>query len=168
MDHHSGHTNHHLRHNYDFNNTELSVSGADQDEVLVDGSQNDVLSGGAGNDLLGTYLGADVLDGGEGNDILESRSDAGEPIPAQGIAARGTLQGDEDAEGRVHGYFLPTQTNDTLTGGDGADLFYFRGDIDARLNIVEKHTRASGVINWKGVTGENDNTHDHWVEIDWR
>ena len=36
--------------------------------------------------------------------------------------------------------------------------------LNAKAEILEKHTRSDGSINWRGVAGENDNVHDHWVE----
>ena len=143
---------------------DLSILGGAGDDSLFDGPQNGSIDGGGGDDRLTAFWGRDTLIGGTGDDRLESRSDADELAPAHGIAARGDLQGDEDAQGRAHGYNLPADTDDVLTGGDGADLFFFRGGIDARVSIAAKHTNANGVINWHGVAGENDNTHDHWVE----
>jgi len=151
-----------MSHHYD--PKDLSILGGAGDDSLFDGPQNDSIDGGGGDDRLYAFWGSDTLIGGAGDDRLESRADAGEPAPAQGIAARGVLQGDEGAQGRAHGYDLPADTDDVLTGGDGADLFFFRGDIDARVSIAAKHTNANGVINWRGVAGQNDNTHDHWVE----
>ena len=54
--------------------------------------------------------------------------------------------------------------NDTLTGGGGADTFRFEGMVNAKDEIVAKHVNADGTIDWVGVTGENNATHDHWVD----
>src|SRR6267142_2815179 len=54
--------------------------------------------------------------------------------------------------------------NDTLTGGAGGDTFRFEGMVNAKDEIVAKHVNADGTIDWVGVTGENNATHDHWVD----
>ena len=36
--------------------------------------------------------------------------------------------------------------------------------LNAKHEILDKHTRDDGSINWRKVAGENDNVHDHWVE----
>jgi hypothetical protein len=51
-----------------------------------------------------------------------------------------------------------------LTGGRGADTFRFEGLVNAKDEIVAKHINADGTIDWHGVTGENNNVHDHWVD----
>jgi len=60
----------------------------------------------------------------------------------------------------------PVTDDDMLYGGTGADMFEFRWLIDARDEIIAKHTDANGDIDYSmnGVAGENDNAHDHWVE----
>ena len=94
------------------------------------------------------------MDGGAGNDTLLSRSDAGEMVAAQD----GTTQifADETAAFKA--------VNDTLTGGAGADTFRFEGMVNAKDEIVAKHVNDDGTIDWVGVTGENNATHDHWVD----
>ena len=57
-----------------------------------------------------------------------------------------------------------TQTNDTLVGGRGADTFRFEGLLNAKDEIIAKHVNADGTIDWAGVTGENNNVHDHWID----
>ena len=133
------------------NDTLNSGSG---DDKVWGGSGNDNLSGGSGADLLVGGFGADRMDGGTGNDVLLSRADAGEMVAAQD----GTTQifADETAAFKA--------VNDTLTGGRGADTFRFELQVNAKDEIVAKHVNDDGTIDWVGVTGENNATHDHWVD----
>jgi Ca2+-binding RTX toxin-like protein len=126
-------------------------SGAD---MIWGGSGNDRLSGDAGNDLLVGGFGADQMSGGAGNDVLLSRSDAGEMVAAQDGQTQ-IFAGETAAF---------TAQNDRLTGGAGADTFRFEGLVNAKDEIVAKHVNADGTIDWHGVTGENNNVHDHWVD----
>jgi Ca2+-binding RTX toxin-like protein len=129
-----------------------ATGGAGADGIWG-GSGNDHLKGGKGDDLLVGGFGADRMNGGAGDDVLLSRSDAGEMTPAQG--------GD-----RVYGAESDafTATADVMIGGRGADTFRFEGLVNAKEEIVEKHTNDDGVIDWVGVTGENENVHDHWLD----
>ena len=133
------------------NDTLNGGSGADK---VWGGSGNDSLAGGTGNDLLVGGFGADRMDGGAGNDVLLSRSDAGEMVAAQ--------------DGKTQIFAAETAAfkavNDTLTGGAGGDTFRFEGMVNAKDEIVAKHVNADGTIDWVGVTGENNATHDHWVD----
>jgi Ca2+-binding RTX toxin-like protein len=130
------------------------LDGGSGNDDIWGGSGNDRLSGGAGNDLLVGGFGSDHMDGGAGNDILLSRSDAGEMVAAQD--GKTQIFADETA--------AFTAANDTLTGGRGADTFRFEGLVNAKDEIVAKHVNADGTIDWHGVTGENNNVHDHWVD----
>ena len=133
------------------NDTLNGGSGADK---VWGGSGNDNLSGGTGADLLVGGFGADRVDGGAGNDTLLSRSDSGEMVAAQD----GTTQifSAETAAFKA--------VNDTITGGSGADTFRFELQVNAKDEIVAKHVNDDGTIDWVGVTGENNATHDHWVD----
>jgi Ca2+-binding RTX toxin-like protein len=129
-----------------------TLNGDGGDDSLLDGKGNDKLRGGAGGDSLANSWGNDVLLGEAGNDRLVSYSDAGEPVPAQG--------GD-----KVEANEPLANSTDTLTGGDGADTFWFNLAVDAKAEIIAKYTDANtGRVDWMGVTGENNNVHDHWVE----
>jgi Ca2+-binding RTX toxin-like protein len=94
------------------------------------------------------------MDGGRGNDVLLSRSDAGEMVAAQ--------DGKTQIFAAESAAF--TATKDVLTGGAGADTFRFEGMVNAKEEIVAKHVNADGTIDWVGVTGENNDVHDHWVD----
>jgi hypothetical protein len=86
--------------------------------------------------------------------VLLSRADAGEMVAAQD----GTTQifAAETAAFKA--------VNDTMTGGRGADTFRFELQVNAKDEIVAKHVNDDGTIDWVGVTGENNATHDHWVD----
>jgi parallel beta-helix repeat protein len=129
-----------------------NLSGGKGNDMLWGGSGNDQLNGGNGNDLLVGGFGADQMNGGAGKDILLSRSDAGEPTAQDGTHVFGS----ETA--------AFTSSNDTLTGGQGADTFRFEGLINAKDDIVAKHVNSDGTIDWAGVAGENGAVHDHWVD----
>ncbi len=130
------------------------LDGGAGNDMIWGGSGNDRLSGGTGNDVLVGGFGADHMNGGTGNDILLSRSDTGEPIAAQDGKTQ-IFAGETAALGSA---------NDILTGGRGADTFRFEGLVNAKDSIVAKHVDADGTVDWMGVTGENNNVHDHWVD----
>ena len=133
------------------NDTLNSGSG---DDKVWGGSGNDNLNGGSGADLLVGGFGADRMDGGTGNDTLLSRSDSGEMVAAQDGTT--IIFGAESAAFKA--------VNDTMTGGSGADTFRFELQVNAKDEIVAKHVNDDGTIDWVGVTGENNATHDHWVD----
>ena len=130
------------------------LNGGSGNDMIWGGSGNDDLSGGNGADLLVGGFGADHMSGGSGNDVLLSRSDAGEMVAAQ----------DRHDQIFANETAAFTAVNDVLNGGGGADTFRFEGLVNAKDEIVAKHVDADGTIDWAGVTGENDNVHDHWVD----
>jgi Ca2+-binding RTX toxin-like protein len=130
------------------------LDGGRGNDMIWGGSGNDRLSGGVGNDLLVGGFGSDRMDGGSGNDTLLSRSDAGEMVAAQD--GKTQIFASETA--------AFTSVRDVLTGGSGADTFRFEGLVNAKDEIVAKHVNTDGTIDWHGVTGENTNVHDHWVD----
>ena len=129
------------------------LKGGKGNDLLIGGDGNDLLKGGKDDDTLEGGMGSDTLRGGKGNDLLISRSDAGEPEIGQ----------ETDAT-KVYPDQIITETDDTLIGGKGADTFRFEILLNAKVEIMEKHADDTGTINWRGVAGENDNVHDHWVE----
>ncbi|MHA3978759.1 LamG-like jellyroll fold domain-containing protein [Halovulum sp. GXIMD14794] len=139
------------------------VDGKDGADVLQGGYGNDTVLGGRGNDVLDGGHGEDRLLGGAGNDLLISRSDAREPE-----IARVPGRDERDPYGELtKGKLYPKQPingDDEMTGGGGADVFYFQTLINAKKRYIEKHTNDDGTIRWHGVAGENDKLHDHWVD----
>ena len=105
-------------------------------------------------DTIKAGSGSQTVDGGNGGDRIISYGDAGEPDPAQ----------TEGADGRVNPALPEGAADDVFTGGAGRDTFEFRALINARREVIEAHTGSNGYVNWRGVAGENDNVHDHWVE----
>jgi Ca2+-binding RTX toxin-like protein len=134
------------------------LSGGLGNDTLIDGGKKgdtdrDVLLGGDGNDVIRSRWGEDYLVGGDGDDILVSRSDAGEPEIAQ-----------RSSQAKIYPGEPLLKSNDTMTGGLGADTFYFRLDLSGRNGTVAKHVDDDGHIHWHGVAGENNGVHLHWVE----
>ncbi len=140
-----------------------TIDGGAGNDVLQGGYGNDDLIGGAGNDVLDGGHGEDTLDGGAGDDLLISRSDGREGAIAN---VPGRDEGDPENE-LTDGKLYPDQpipADDVMTGGSGADTFYFQTLINAKQRYIEKHTQDDGTIRWHGVAGENDKLHDHWVD----
>ena len=104
-----------------------------------------------------------------GDDLLISRSDAGEQRIGQ-LAIGEPTRGDPDNEvnedrQKLKGWeYQPLRADDVLIGGAGADTFLISPQINAKLDIIQKHVKSDGTINWAGVAGENDELHDHWVD----
>src|SRR6188768_3471936 len=121
------------------------LNGTTGSNVLFGGGKEDTLAGMAGND---------TLNGGAGSDTLLSRSDSGEMVAAQD--GKTQIFAAESAAFKA--------VNDTITGGAGGDTFRFEMNVNAKDEIVAKHVNADGTIDWVGVTGENNATHDHWVD----
>ncbi|MEM8788273.1 MAG: LamG-like jellyroll fold domain-containing protein, partial [Pseudomonadota bacterium] len=155
-----------------------TLQGNDGNETLEGGAGNDTINGGYGDDKLVGGDGNDVLDGGRGSDLLEggagddlliARSDAGEQRIGQlaiDRVTRGDPDGEVDEERQKLREWLdqPLVADDILVGGEGRDTFLLAPQLNAKREIIEKHTRADGSINWAGVAGENDELHDHWVD----
>ncbi|MEP3045455.1 MAG: LamG-like jellyroll fold domain-containing protein [Roseibium sp.] len=140
-----------------------TINGGAGNDLLQGGYGNDDLIGGNGNDVLDGGHGEDLLDGGAGDDLLISRSDGRE-----GEIAYDPDRDEGDPENELtDGKLYPDQpipADDVMTGGSGADTFYFQTLINAKQRYVEKHTQDDGTIRWHGVAGENDKLHDHWVD----
>ena len=142
-----------------------NIAGTGGNDRINGGYGNDTLAGSDGDDRLNGGRGNDVLSGGAGNDVIRSRSDAGEVAIAQDINANNDPNGEVNAAARmIYANQAGLPANDILSGGAGADRFQFEALVNAKLAIIQKHTDANGVIDWMGVTGENNLVHDHWVD----
>ncbi|MBY8976835.1 hypothetical protein KHP62_13510 [Rhodobacteraceae bacterium NNCM2] len=139
------------------------------DDEIYGGYGDDQIFGGIGNDVLDGGRGSDILFGGDGDDLLIGRSDAGEQRIGQ-LATGNPTRDDPDNEvndelQKLKGYEnQPLTADDIMFGGAGSDTFLISPQINAKLEIIEKHTRTDGSINWAGVAGENNELHDHWVD----
>lgn len=129
-------------------------NGGGRRTVVSDTDGDSFVGGSRVHDLVTLARGAQKVDTQAGNDRFLLLGDAGEPDPAQ----------TDGAEGRVNEPVDPELANDVVRGGLGRDKFEFRALINAKDDILAKHTRRNGTINWRRVAGENNNVHDHWVE----
>ncbi|MEP2261253.1 MAG: LamG-like jellyroll fold domain-containing protein [Paracoccaceae bacterium] len=146
-----------------------TINGLGGDDEIMGGYGDDVINGGDGDDVIDGGFGSDVIDGGAGDDTLISRSDAGEQRIGQlaiDKATRGDPDGEvDDALQKLSVYAnQPLVADDVMIGGEGNDTFLISPQINAKLDIIQKHIQSDGTINWAGVAGENNELHDHWVD----
>lgn len=127
------------------------IFGGNGNDRLLGWNGNDVLYGGAGNDFLRAGQDSNTLYGGDGDDELLLESWAGEPDISFSPNAS-----------KIHPT-EPIEITNVLDGGAGSDTFTFRWLIDATPDAIAKHT-VDGVVDWRGVAGENEFPHQHWVE----
>jgi len=110
-----------------------TITGSNDDEILVGGNTDDTLNANGGNDVLLGNGGNDTLNGGDGADRLE------------GGAGNDTLNG-----GNGNDLLYGGAGNDALTGGAGADVFAWtltdRGPAGtpAADSITDFNNTASG------------------------
>ncbi len=146
-----------------------TIDGAGGDDEIYGGYGDDSIEGGDGDDVIDGGRGSDLISGGAGDDLLISRSDAGEQRIGQ-LAIGEPTRGDPDGEvneerQKLKGWeYQPLVSDDVMIGGEGRDVFLISPQINAKLDIIQKHVKSDGTINWAGVAGENDELHDHWVD----
>ncbi|MEM7488410.1 MAG: hypothetical protein AAF390_04720 [Pseudomonadota bacterium] len=146
-----------------------TINGLRGNDSIHGGYGDDVLHGSSGNDRLDGGRGSDLLIGGTGNDTIVMRSDAGEQRIGQ-LAIGQPTRDDPDGEvnqerQKLAGWeSMPLIGDDIAIGGAGRDTFRIEPLLNAKADIIAKHVRDDGTINWAGVAGENDELHDHWVD----
>ncbi|MEO0909720.1 MAG: hypothetical protein AAFX96_05110, partial [Pseudomonadota bacterium] len=144
--------------------TDETLEGTDGSDIILGDYGNDQISGGDGNDTLDGGRGSDLLDGGDGNDTIVLGSDAGEPVIAQDYDPD---EGRNDEIDPATDRLYPNQpfvADDVAIGGEGADTFLIKPQLNAKADIIAKHTDDDGRIDWANVAGENNNAHDHWID----
>ncbi len=140
------------------------IDGEDGADTIRGHYGDDQINGGGGNDILDGGRGSDLLHGGDGNDTIILGSDAGEPVIAQDYDPDEGRNGEIDpATNRLYPD-QPFVADDVAIGGEGADTFLIKPQINAKADIIAKHTDDDGRIDWANVAGENNNAHDHWID----
>ncbi|MAN13895.1 MAG: hypothetical protein CL945_04190, partial [Dinoroseobacter sp.] len=103
--------------------------GADED-TLRGGNGDDLLNGGAGDDELVGFYGNDIINGGTGNDAIFT----GNIVELGGDTGADTVDGGAGDDLIVIG---ESDGGHVLTGGEGADRFYFRQTQDGNATITD-------------------------------
>ena len=158
------------------------LNGTTGSNTLFGGAKEDTLAGMAGNDTLNGGSGDDKVWGGSGNDNLSGgyrrrssrrrlrrRPDgwrhrqrhAAQPVGC-GRDGRGPGRHDADLRG-----LKPRRSRRSTIRSPAAlapTPSASKCKVNAKDEIVAKHVNADGTIDWVGVTGENNATHDHWVD----
>ena len=103
--------------------------------------------------------GSDLLAGGDGDDLLISRSDSGEQRIGQLVLGNPTRP-DPDNEVNYDRLKLkgwegqPLVGDDVLTGGAGRDTFLISPQLNAKLDIIDKHDKDDGTLD--GIVTSSD------------
>ncbi|MBX2853378.1 MAG: hypothetical protein KTR21_00225, partial [Rhodobacteraceae bacterium] len=143
------------------------MDGGTGDDEMYGGYGADKLMGSSGDDMLDGGHGNDILMGGAGDDLLLSRADGREgPVTLDPFRDEGDPYNElSPINGQVYESQPVLGADDILTGGEGADRFRFETLINTKERYFLDHVMEDGTIHWHGVAGENDEIHDHWVDI---
>ncbi len=96
---------------------------------------------------------------------LDGSSNAGTPIENSNIPVNVDDGNDIEKLDFSSQYTNPNGTgDDLLTGTEGANTFDITALLNAKPEIYQQHVDGEGKIDWEGVTGENNNYHDHWLD----
>jgi Ca2+-binding RTX toxin-like protein len=103
------------------------IDAGDGDDFIDGDFGDDTILGGAGDDVIVDNLGANVIDGGAGSDTILAEDFPGAPF------APDVLSGGEGDD------FLWGDDGDTMTGGDGTDVFsaWFDEADDAPVTVTD-------------------------------
>jgi hypothetical protein len=125
-------------------------------------------NGGAADIESESMQGVGSDDGGNNlsqNSIIESSSNAGIPLENSNIPANVDDGNDLEKLDFSQQYVSPNGTgDDLLSGTSGANTFEINALLNAKPEIYQQHVDGEGKIDWEGVTGENNNYHDHWLD----
>jgi hypothetical protein len=103
-----------------------TVYGSDGNDTILAGQDDDVIRGGSNDDLIFGNLGADTLSGFFGNDTLLGGQGNDRLYGEENNDLLSGDLGDDTLIGVYNGFYVTTPGKgeiDTLTGGQGADVF---------------------------------------------
>jgi hypothetical protein len=140
---------------------ESSDEMSDMSEEPTDESSDEMSDMSHGDDSSSE----DMNENGEGTTIT-STSDAGIPLENPNLPPGVEDGNDIDKLDFSSQYTNPNgmDSSDQLSGTEGTNTFNFDLLLNAKPEIYQKHVDGEGKIDWEGVTGENGNYHDHWLE----
>jgi hypothetical protein len=96
---------------------------------------------------------------------LYSSSNGGMPIENPSIPANVDDGNDVEKLDFSQQYASPNGIgDDSFSGTSGANTFDVNLLLNAKPEIYQQHVDSEGKIDWEGVTGENNNYHDHWLD----
>ncbi|ULQ45279.1 Ig-like domain-containing protein [Flagellatimonas centrodinii] len=140
-----------------------SIDGGGGNDVINAGSGNNVVNGGAGNDSITVGNGNDSVDGGSGNDTIFGGNGLNTLVGNDGNdEITGGVDVDVIDGGTGNDQIFAGRGNnagagDTLTGGAGADTFYYVERADSSTSLSGRDTitdfqTGSDVIDFRYVT----------------
>lgn len=135
----------------------ISIDDGGDDDVIFSADSNNSLATGAGNDVIAGSEGDDTLSGQAGNDIIAG---LGGSDDLRGRKGNDTLTGGgvSFTEDRLY-VTVDTTDIDTLTGGEGNDLFVIGGKSSATSGEEIVHYDEAGNNDYALIT-DFDKTQD--------